>query len=380
MEDFIDSQGLADFVDSLGFRSLDKVYRSVKERFPNTTRADVKEYLDSLGTDRKASISQKKLIPRMGKSYSHFIGGWQMDLFIYQRKYYLLAIEMNSRYAYLSDVIKRKTTAAILPELKTFVERYKPVCISCDNEGAFTSKEAVDYLVSKDVELRVVTEQVHSALGILNRFCRTLRDMLAKTGSSPSEAVKAYNNTYHRMIGMKPSTMFHDSELEEAYISKCIFENEAKLKRLHDEIKPGMKVRYVLDTNKHEKTRYRLSPSYYLVDSIDNFKAAIVAKDGYVKSVPLYRIVKLKPSETRVPFADTMEGSSRGVIEDMVDYNPKSKTAKVRFKLPNRGYEVQSLPIRYLREQIPTRVSDLEMQYMEAHPEYELKGRYLSKR
>ena len=367
------------YIDSLGFRSLEKVYKSVKEEFPDASKRDVKEYLDSLGSDRKTTISQKKLIPKMGKSYSGYIGGWQMDIFIYKRKYYLLAINMNNRYAYISDVMKSKNTSAVLPEIKRFVEKYKPVSISCDNEGSFTSRETVAFLISKNIELRVVTEQVHSALGILNRFCRTLRDLLARGETSIKQCVKIYNNTYHRIIGTKPKIMLHDSDLEEAYISRCIFENKAKIKKLHDEIKPGMKVRYVLDANRNEKTRYKLSPSYYIVDSIDNFKAAIIAKDGYVKSVPLYRIVKLKPSETRVPFAETIEGSSRGIIEDMIDYNPKNKSAKVRFKLPDGSYEIQNIPISYLREQEPTRVSDLEMDFLEKHSDqYKLEGRYLA--
>ena len=227
--------------------------------------------------------------------------------------------------------------------------------------------------------MRVFTDQVHSALGILNRFCRTLRDLLARGETSIKQCVKIYNNTYHRIIGTKPKIMLHDSDLEEAYISRCIFENKAKIKKLHDEIKPGMKVRYVLDANRNEKTRYKLSPSYYIVDSIDNFKAAIIARDGYVKSVPLYRIVKLKSSETRVPFAETIEGSSRGIIEDMIDYNPKNKSAKVRFKLPDGNYEAQNIPISYLREQEPTRVSDLEMDFLEKHSDqYKLEGRYLA--
>ena len=84
------------------------------------------------------------------------------------------------------------------------------------------------------------------------------------------------------------------------------------------------------------KIRYKLSPYYYIVDSIDNFKAAIMAKDGSIKSVPLYRIVKLKPSETRIQFAETIDGTSRGIIDEIVDYNTKNKSAKVKFILAGK--------------------------------------------
>ena len=369
---------MEEFIDSLGFRSLEKVYKSVKEKFPDANKSDVKKYLESLGADAKGSVSQKKLIPKMGKSISYYPGGWQMDLFIYKRKYYLLAINMNSRYGYVSDVIKSKSTENVFPEINKFVEKFKPVSISCDNEAAFTSKETVDYLISKNIDLRVITEQVHSSLGIINRFCRTLRDMMENNEATVKECVKIYNNTYHRMIGMKPTTMFHDAELEEIYISRYIFENELKIRDFRKEIKKGMKVRYILDYNKNNKKRYKLSPKYYVVDSIDNFKAVIYASDGSVKTVPLYRIVKLKPSEKNVEFAETFENTSRGIIEDILDYNPINKSATVRFKIPDGSFETQTIPIRYLREQFPTRVSDLEMNFLDKNKDkYTLKGRYL---
>ena len=365
------------FIDNLGFKSLDKVYKAVKERFPNVKRSDVKEYLESLGVESKSEINPKAMRSKMGKSYSGIIGGYQIDIFIYQRKYYLLAININTKYGYISKSIKNKSVHAVLPEIKIFVDKFKPDSISCDNEPAFVSKDTVEYLISKDIELRVITEQVHSALGIINRFCRTIRDMLFQSKNlTLEEAIKIYNNSYHRSIGMKPIDMQKDSELEEMYISKCIFENKAKIKKLHENIKPGTKVRFINEyENKLQKIRYKLSPYYYIVDSIDNFKAAIMANDGSIKSVPLYRIVKLKPSETRIKFAETIDGTSRGIIDEIVDYNVKNKSAKVKFKLPDGKFQIQTIPVRYLREQIPTRISDLEMEFLKKHPEYKLDGR-----
>ena len=371
------------YIDNLGFRSLDKVYKAVKEKFPDIKKSDVKEYLESLGAENKNELKPKTMRSKMGKSYSAFIGGYQIDLFIYKRKYYLLAININTRYGYISKPIKNKSVHEVLPEIKIFVDRFKPQIISCDNEPAFTSKDTIDYLISKDIELRIITEQLHSSLGIINRFCRTIRDMLFKSKSlTLEEAIEIYNNSYHRMIGMKPKDMQNDSELEEMYISRSIFENKAKIKKLHENIKVGSKVRFINEyENKLKKIRYKLSPYYYVVDSIDNFKAAIMAKDGSIKSVPLYRIVKLKPSETRIQFAETIDGTSRGVIDEIIDYNTKNKSAKVKFTLPDGNHQIQTIPIRYLREQIPTRVSDLEMEFLKKHPdEYELQGKNIVKK
>ena len=237
---------LDNYINNLGFRSLDKVYKAVKEKFPDIKKSDVKEYLESLGAESKNELKPKTMRSKMGKSYSAFIGGYQIDLFIYKRKYYLLAININTRYGYISKPIKNKSVHEVLPEIKIFVDRFKPQIISCDNEPAFTSKDTVDYLISKDIELRIITEQLHSSLGIINRFCRTIRDMLFKSKSlTLEEAIEIYNNSYHRMIGMKPKDMQNDSELEEMYISRSIFENKAKIKKLHENIKVGSKVRFI---------------------------------------------------------------------------------------------------------------------------------------
>ena len=89
------------FIDNLGFKSLDKVYKAVKERFPDVKRSDVKEYLESLGVESKSEVNPKVMKSKMGKSYSGIIGGYQIDIFIYKRKYYLLAININTKYGYL---------------------------------------------------------------------------------------------------------------------------------------------------------------------------------------------------------------------------------------------------------------------------------------
>ena len=48
------------FIDTLGFRSLDKVYRAVNELFPDVKKSKVKSYLDSLGTGYKNAKDMKR--------------------------------------------------------------------------------------------------------------------------------------------------------------------------------------------------------------------------------------------------------------------------------------------------------------------------------
>ena len=77
----------------------------------------------------------------------------------------------------------------------------------------------------------------------------------------------------------------------------------------------------------------------------------IIAKDGSTKKLPRYRIVPVRPSEN-IPLAPTLEeyNANRGVIEEIIDYNPKTKKYKVKFTVPNGKPYIDTMPVRYLRE------------------------------
>lgn len=82
--------------------------------------------------------------------------------------------------------------------------------------------------------VHIITEQNHSALGIVDRFIRTLRDMNTPNEKTMKQShdskyktfslkrmnklIEIYNNTYHRRIKFTPKEMFDDSELEYKYI------------------------------------------------------------------------------------------------------------------------------------------------------------------
>ena len=92
-------------------------------------------------------------------------------------KYCLLCININTRFKHTSKKIPSKTTSYVLQVIKILVETHEPVIIFCDNDGTFTSRETVEYLVNKKIELKVFTEHLHSSLGIINRACRTLKSL-----------------------------------------------------------------------------------------------------------------------------------------------------------------------------------------------------------
>ena len=353
------------FIDNYPFKSLYKVWPIIKKQYPNVRKKEVEQYL---------STKPKDVVPKDNnrynrKTFTNYIGGWQMDLFVLSKLYYLLCININTRFIYVSKAITNKNVEAVLPEIKAFVDKHKPLVIFCDNEGAFTSRDTVEYLVDKDIELKVVTEQLHSSLGILNRACRTIRDMLDASGhelqvDALREVVDIYNRSVHSSTGMSPKYMSKHHDVEQLYIINCLLKDMGIVAENDYDLDVGTKVRYVLDKKSFAKVRHKISKGYYTIDSVDGNNYVIIAKDGTTKKVPRSRLVLVKDNQN-VPQADTIEeyNANRGVIEEILDYNVRTKKYKVKFTVPNGDPYVDTIPASYMREASPTRLSALERQF-----------------
>ncbi len=367
------------FVDNYPFKSLYKVWSEVKKHYPNVKKKDVEQYLKTKPKD----IVPKDNDKYQRKTFTNYIGGWQMDLLVSSKRqnmkhwndganivgnrYYLLCININTRFIYASKAISNKNTTTVLPEIKAFVEKHKPLVIFCDNEGAFTSRETVEYLVDKDIELKVITEQLHSSLGIINRACRTLRDMLQTSDIQENklhEAIDIYNKSVHHSTGMSPKYMSKHPDVEQLYIINCLLKDDGIVAENDYDLEVGTKVRYVLDKKSFAKIRHKISKGYYTIDSVEGNNYVIIARDGTTKKIPRSRLVLVKDNQN-IPQAETIEeyNANRGVIEEILDYNVKTKKYKVRFTVPNSEPYVDTIPATFMRESSPTRLSKLEREF-----------------
>ena len=367
------------FVDNYPFKSLYKVWSEVKKHYPNVKKKDVEQYLKTKPKD----IVPKDNDKYQRKTFTNYIGGWQMDLLVSSKRqnmkhwndganivgnrYYLLCININTRFIYASKAISNKNTTTVLPEIKAFVEKHKPLVIFCDNEGAFTSRETVEYLVDKDIELKVITEQLHSSLGIINRACRTLRDMLQTSDIQENklhEAIDIYNKSVHHSTGMSPKYMSKHPDVEQLYIINCLLKDDGIVAENDYDLEVGTKVRYVLDKKSFAKIRHKISKGYYTIDSVEGNNYVIIARDGTTKKIPRSRLVLVKDNQN-IPQADTIEeyNANRGVIEEILDYNVKTKKYKVRFTVPNSEPYEDTIPATFMRESSPTRLSKLEREF-----------------
>ena len=127
----------------------------------------------------------------------------------------------------------------------------------------------------------------------------------------------------------------------------------------------GTKVRYILDKKSFSKVRHKVSIGYYTIDSVEGNNYVIIAKDGTTKKIPRYRLLPLKDNESDYHAAETIEeyNANRGVIDEILDYNVKTKKYKIRFTMPDSEPYIDTIPAKFMRESSPTSLSKLEREF-----------------
>jgi hypothetical protein len=226
--------------------------------------------------------------------------------------------------------------------------------VICDEEKAFESAETVAWLKEKGIGIKYVSDQNHTALAVVDRLIRTLRDMNTPTRASEEtsearqfrdftdkrmqEILKLYNSTTHGTTKMKPAKMQNDKAAEVKYIIRKLYEANARKKIADYDLKVGLWVRYILPRDANKKNRYKVSPEKYQIKGKDGNAYLIAAEDGSTKSVARWRLLPIKDA------AEVKEGKAFTTKKG----KPKNNHVVIRLKdyRPKKGKE----PARYLTE------------------------------
>ena len=278
--------------------------------------------------------------------------------------YYLVLINVNTRYAYAIPV-ERKTKEAINSKLESFISTTPVKSIVCDDESAFTSTTVLNTLNTNGISLRVITEQRHTALAIVDRFIRTLRDMNTPTPKSQHQSdhpkyrdfstrrmqklLNIYNNTKHTITGHTPREMKDNDQLEKEYIVRRLYDRERRRKQVDFELEPDIFVRYILPKEPHVKSRYRVSPEAYKISHRDGNSYVLIARDGTVKTVSRWRLVPLGHTlPANMKFANTF-GNNNGTVQEILDYYPRRHRYRVLFSMPDGSTFEDTIHESFLR-------------------------------
>ena len=370
-----------DEIDKIHFRSYDHIVDSVLRNHPNMTKKEVKQIVDKRIHDHFVKL--KKVKPYYINIFSSIPNTWFMDLMDNGKnntpRYYHLFIGTNNHYA-VAYPLNSKSASAIRQTLTKFINEYHPVKLTSDEEAGFVEKNNVQLLSDNHCGLHIITEQNHSSLGIIDRMIRTLRDMNIPTmkgiRQSHSDKYKAfseqrmnklldvYNNTYHSRIGCTPYEMFNNPSLEKEYIFDQEDKREQQTSIPDMVLHKGDYVRYILPRANGRKKRFQYSWEAYRVVEVNGNMYTIAAKDGTVKNLPRYRLMKVKNMDS-IKWASTVAGNWNGVVKKILDYDNKRQKYHVVFSVPDGEDYEDYVPASYLRSSFPQLVSEIEKDYMD---------------
>ena len=266
------------------------------------------------------------------KTYSRIPGGFIGDIFFNKSKFAcLLLININTRKAYayaLNNVevnkvggqndygnnvytitystTNKKTTTNLINVFNQFLNdvNHKITSLRFDNESAVKSKQFQTMLRNNNIKFVPVVEGSHTSLSLIDRLCRTIRDISYNMGikiinqDSINKILNVYNNMYHsslsKMLGKKitPNEVNNSPELEQQIINYCIDYNK-QLKVLHPEIElqVGQICKVYQPFDKFKKRRRLLKKDYYkIVNKTGNIYRVQNTRNNKKIDVPRYFI------------------------------------------------------------------------------------------
>ena len=261
------------------------------------------------------------------KTYSRVPGGFIGDIFFNKSKFAcLLLININTRKAYayaLNNVeikpigqneeytitystTNKKTTSNLINVFKQFLNDidHKITSLRFDNESAVKSKQFQIMLQNNKIKFIPVVEGSHTSLSLIDRLCRTIRDISYNMGikiltqNDINKVLNVYNNMYHsslsKMLNKKitPNEVNDSPELEQQIINYCIDYNK-QLKVLHPEIElqVGQICKVYQPFDKFKKRRRLLKKDYYkIVNKTGNIYTVQNVRNNKKIDVPRYFI------------------------------------------------------------------------------------------
>ena len=366
-----------DYIDTLHFNTFKKVINKVKQQFPNTTELEVRNILKKRIHDKRISKDNKKIY--QVKVFSKFPNSWMCDIYDnlanHNPRYWYIFININTRFAEAYP-LTNKTKDDINIILRQFVNRYHPRKITSDEEAGLVADINIQYLKNNKCGLYIIQERNHSALSLIDRFIRTLRDMNGPVDNSfdcstdeqykyidrdkMTSLLSLYNNTIHSSTNHTPIDMLRNKTLEEEYIEKCLNGKQRQQEMQDFRLKEGALVRYYLGNDRMIKKRSTISRETYKIESRAGNIYTIIALDGTTKDLPRWKLVYVDPNEKYV-LGKTLE-TDKGIVERIVrEAGPN--TVEVKFKMPDGSDYNKVINRRELRFPTPQFESKIERDF-----------------
>ena len=266
------------------FPSADKLYRIIKENNLTIPKKEIKEYLNTQEETQLLTVPQERKsdLGHITASYKNEF--WQMDLFDLSKyyksnkpfKYILAVVDVFTRYSYCQPV-ESKTIDDVLHAFKVIISKRAkaiPNVITSDSDSTFLSDEFQEYMKKLGIIINPVIVKDHHALGIIDRFARTLKTILSKYyirnkntnwTDKLQTIIENYNHTEHDgILNLTPTEATF--EINNMTLFKYNALKSIKNNKVSD-LEKGDKVRIKLDTTFKKGTEPNFSDEVFVVRS-----------------------------------------------------------------------------------------------------------------
>jgi hypothetical protein len=268
---------------------------------------------------------------------------------------------VNTKYV-RAVAMYHKADWSVKDALEILCDKTQVVSLVSDEESALRSQLVTDWIEQNHLSLKLINSGRHTALGVIDRLIRTLRDMNTVERKSHKQShhskyrdftlyriaklINIYNNTEHDTTHEIPAEMDQNWKAEEQFIIKKLYQTEQR-KRISDfELNNGDFVRYIIPKD-GRKRRYSLTPEKYKVFGHEGHAYIIQAHDGTALTVPRWRL-KREDDHRKYELAETIPkdlGPRTFVAGEITDIDGRQMT--VTKKTPHGDVEI-SQPLRNL--------------------------------
>lgn len=278
----------------IGLGGVNRLFEAAKNKGLAVTRKQISEFV------KNQQVSQLHQEKPSKTEYLHINSPeidarWQADLIDLPKlsdanngyRYILSVIDIYSRYGWLIPT-KNKDGNSIQKAFQEIFRDNQPPSetLTTDSGTEFTNK-TVQALLAKE-EVKHYTSQTgdHNRLGMIERFNRTVKTLLARymsaTGSRNWVNVlpliaKNYNNQVHSSTDMKPS------EVKEGDIKLSTEQNPKALEKYED-FNVGDKVRILVTKNVFAKGYDpKWSNNVFIIKGLRGFSYELYSEDGLLQ-------------------------------------------------------------------------------------------------
>lgn len=268
-----------------GHRGIEENLKKIKRFYywPKMEQ-DLKEYVDKCENclENKYDRHPMKIKfsgTRIGKSLFEIM---YMDIFQYEKKYYLTLVDSLSKHL-TAIPLENRTTVTIKKSLEDFIARFGLPCVMvADNAPEFKTELIREFMREHQCEIHYITPNNPNSNSPIERAHSTLIEILRgiKEGQKMNKALFIYNNTLHSTHDMTPMEIvrgYVKLEPEHRLIDNMIRDRNVIIEKA-----------YARNKDKQEERLRRLNLNRFTVDTLP--------EEGYEKNVqiksknkPLYK-------------------------------------------------------------------------------------------